>query len=185
VGGGSHPFHPGVPDLDRVSVNDGAEGTWKRMGDKRREEGRQDKSLIKATILFYFILFFGSFFSELGTEPRALRFLGKRSTTELNPQPRQFYFSPRLNLYHNRGNRGRGKCETFMQAKDTVFVWSGNRLILTGRQKGHRFVVSISQQDVGFSQRLQVITLGILTSGVFLSKRTLSYYYSSRPPDLY
>jgi len=27
------------------------------------------------------------FFSELGTEPRALRFLGKRSTTELNPQP--------------------------------------------------------------------------------------------------
>jgi len=31
--------------------------------------------------------FFGSFFSELGTEPRALRFLGKRSTTELSPQP--------------------------------------------------------------------------------------------------
>jgi len=31
--------------------------------------------------------FFGSFFSELGTEPRALCFLGKRSTTELNPQP--------------------------------------------------------------------------------------------------
>jgi len=27
------------------------------------------------------------FFPELGTEPRALRFLGKRSTTELNPQP--------------------------------------------------------------------------------------------------
>nr|XP_038960466.1 ER membrane protein complex subunit 4 isoform X1 [Rattus norvegicus] len=24
---------------------------------------------------------------KLGTEPRALRFLGKRSTTELNPQP--------------------------------------------------------------------------------------------------
>jgi len=37
------------------------------------------------SILFFF--FFGSFFSELGTEPRALRFLGKRSTTELNPQP--------------------------------------------------------------------------------------------------
>jgi len=31
------------------------------------------------------ILFF--FFSELGTEPRALRLLGKCSTTELNPQP--------------------------------------------------------------------------------------------------
>jgi len=27
------------------------------------------------------------FFSELGTEPRALRLLGKRSTTEPNPQP--------------------------------------------------------------------------------------------------
>jgi len=35
----------------------------------------------------FFFFFFGSFFSELGTEPRALRFLGKRSTTELNPQP--------------------------------------------------------------------------------------------------
>jgi len=32
------------------------------------------------------------FFLELGTEPRALRFLGKRSTTELNPQPRDKYF---------------------------------------------------------------------------------------------
>jgi len=27
------------------------------------------------------------FFSELGTEPRALRLLGKRSTTEPNPNP--------------------------------------------------------------------------------------------------
>jgi len=55
------------------------------------------------------------------------------------------------------------------QAKDTVFVWSGNRLMLTGCQKGHRFVISISQQDVGFSERLQVITLGILTSDVIIS----------------
>jgi len=35
--------------------------------------------------LFFF--FFWFFFPELGTKPRALRFLGKRSTTELNPQP--------------------------------------------------------------------------------------------------
>jgi len=35
-------------------------------------------------VLFFFSFFF---FSELGTEPRALRLLGKRSTTELNPQP--------------------------------------------------------------------------------------------------
>jgi len=31
--------------------------------------------------------FFWFFFSELGTEPRAMHFLGKRSTTELNPNP--------------------------------------------------------------------------------------------------
>jgi len=39
------------------------------------------------SLFFIIIIFFGSFFSELGTERRALRFLGKRSTTELNPQP--------------------------------------------------------------------------------------------------
>jgi len=41
---------------------------------------------------FEFFFFFWFFFSELGTEPRALRFLGKRSTTELNPQPPFFEF---------------------------------------------------------------------------------------------
>jgi len=35
------------------------------------------------------LFFFWFFFSELGTEPRALRFLGKRSATELNPQPQE------------------------------------------------------------------------------------------------
>jgi len=39
-------------------------------------------------MLLFFLFFFFFFFKELGTEPRALRFLGKRSTTELNPQPR-------------------------------------------------------------------------------------------------
>jgi len=38
-------------------------------------------------IFFNWIFFFWFFFLELETEPRALRFLGKRSTTELNPQP--------------------------------------------------------------------------------------------------
>jgi len=42
---------------------------------------------IKRIILDFFF-----FFSELGTEPRALRFLGKRSTTKLNPQPLRFIF---------------------------------------------------------------------------------------------
>jgi len=36
---------------------------------------------------FFFFFFWFFFFPELGTEPRALRFLGKRSATELNPQP--------------------------------------------------------------------------------------------------
>jgi len=41
-------------------------------------------SLCKNKCSFFFFFFF---FSELGTEPRALRLLGKRSSTELNPQP--------------------------------------------------------------------------------------------------
>jgi len=43
-----------------------------------------------------------------------------------------------------------------------------NRLMLTGCQKGHRFVISIGQQDVGFSERLQVIALGILTYHIII-----------------
>jgi len=46
-----------------------------------------DWLLRQGLVLFFFFFFFWFFFSELGTEPRALRFLGKRSTTELNPQP--------------------------------------------------------------------------------------------------
>jgi len=47
---------------------------------------RDDEGLIEV-ILFIFFL-------ELGTEPRALQFLGKRSTTELNPQPPKLLYSP-------------------------------------------------------------------------------------------
>ncbi|EDM13044.1 rCG63645 [Rattus norvegicus] len=53
-------------------------------------------------VSFYFVWTFFSppslltwlflFFPELGTEPRALHLLGKRSTTELNPQPQLGYF---------------------------------------------------------------------------------------------
>jgi len=43
-------------------------------------------------VFFFFVFFSFFFFSELGTEPRALRFLGKRSTTELNPQPLPWSF---------------------------------------------------------------------------------------------
>jgi len=44
---------PLVGGLVSGSVNDGAEGIWKRMRDKRCKEGHQDKSLIKVTILFF------------------------------------------------------------------------------------------------------------------------------------
>jgi len=44
-------------------------------------------------LVFNFFFFFWFFFSELGTEPRALRFLGKHSTTELNPQPHRLVFN--------------------------------------------------------------------------------------------
>jgi len=42
----------------------------------------------------FFSFFFFFFGSELGTKPkpRALCFLGKHSTTELNPQPRKMIF---------------------------------------------------------------------------------------------
>jgi len=42
------------------------------------------------TSFFFFFFFF--FFPELGIEPRALRLLGKCSTTEPNPQPRLLPF---------------------------------------------------------------------------------------------
>ncbi|EDL82178.1 rCG28938 [Rattus norvegicus] len=52
---------------------------------------QMDSILFLCFLLFcYFCSFF--FFSELGTEPRALRLLGKRSTTELNPQPLLFCY---------------------------------------------------------------------------------------------
>jgi hypothetical protein len=39
-----------------------------------------------------YVLFFFVFFPELRTEPRALCLLGKRSTTELSPQPYVLFF---------------------------------------------------------------------------------------------
>jgi len=41
---------------------------------------------------FFIYYYFFSFFSELGTETRALRLLGKCSTTKLNPQPLIIFF---------------------------------------------------------------------------------------------
>jgi len=50
----------------------------------------------------FFFFFFWFFFSELGTEPRALCFLGKRSTTELNPQPLRWKFLNTLAVLESR-----------------------------------------------------------------------------------
>jgi len=58
-------------------------------------EGKTWTVIVKPTVKYHEFIsffFFWFFFSELGTEPRALRFLGKRSTTELNPQPPWVYF---------------------------------------------------------------------------------------------
>jgi len=49
----------------------------------RRSWRKPSESTVTAPVFFFLFSFF---FSELGTEPRALRLLGKRSTTELNPQ---------------------------------------------------------------------------------------------------
>jgi hypothetical protein len=44
----------------------------------------QGTQSMQISISCYFVFFY---FSELRTEPRAMCLLGKRSTTELNPQP--------------------------------------------------------------------------------------------------
>jgi len=54
-------------------------------GAELRERGLE--AGLKAVCDSYFFFFSFFFFLELGTEPRALRLLGKRFTTELNPQP--------------------------------------------------------------------------------------------------
>jgi len=76
---------------------------WKNINSLKKKEEEQRKNskaqtgsrLNWAQAVFFFVVFFFVcfFFSELGTEPRALRFLGKRSTTELNPQPEHKQFS--------------------------------------------------------------------------------------------
>jgi len=58
---------------------------------------------------------------------------------------RQFYFFPRLNLFH----KGGGSVNHFHRSRTQ---YSCGELMSTGCQKGHRFVISISQQDVGFFQ---------------------------------
>jgi len=57
---------------------------------------------VKAIPHIYSIFFlFSVFFLELGTEPRALRLLSKRSTTEVNPQPLYSIFYNLLTILKN------------------------------------------------------------------------------------
>lgn len=56
------------------------------MAQTFHQESRNDLSCVcsrrnKWSVVFWFL------FSELRTEPRTLRLLGRHSTTELNPQP--------------------------------------------------------------------------------------------------
>jgi len=58
---------------------------WKmkrRRGERGERRGVKG-NIINSKVSFFFLFFF----SELGTEPRALHLLGKRSTTEPNPRP--------------------------------------------------------------------------------------------------
>jgi len=73
----------------------------------RTAEGRKVRACTKAvpytgqetpeSETFFFFFSFSFFFLELSTEPRALRLLGKCSTTELNPQPEAETFKGRTN----------------------------------------------------------------------------------------
>ena len=54
---------------------------------------------------------------------------------------RRFYFFPRLNLYHKRGNRGRGEVWNIYTGQ--AFVWSTDVNRMLGFQKGYRFVISL------------------------------------------
>jgi len=55
-------------------------------------ESEDDFTRPHLTPTLFFFFFFWFFFSELGTEPQALRFLGKRSATEISPQPQTMNF---------------------------------------------------------------------------------------------
>jgi len=69
---------------------------------------------------FFHIFFSFFFFSELGTEPRALRLLGKRSTTELNPQPHLLSW---LLLTGSGAQEGQRRWKAAMQCLDGRGIW--------------------------------------------------------------
>jgi len=71
---------------------------------------------------FFLSFFFWFFFSELGTEPRALRFLGKRSATEPNPQPLFFLLNVQLSFI----------CSCDLRACHSVCVEVGEQLVGRG-----------------------------------------------------
>jgi len=108
------------------SVNKGAEGTWKRMGDKRWEEE--------------------------------------------SVQGDKFYFFSRLNLYHNRGNRGRvwsvkhlhrSRTQNLCGQLMSTGCWFFRKV--TSHHIGYLDVRCISQQGQNF-----IISLFILTTRIVL-----------------
>jgi len=77
-----------------------AERERQRERDYKIEKNCEEtKTISLPHIMARFFVYF--FLSELGTEPRALRLLGKRSITEPNPQP---HFLSISNSYLGREN---------------------------------------------------------------------------------
>jgi len=92
----------------------------------KRDTGRMKWGM---EILFFSAFFF--FFSELRTEPRALRLLGKRSTTELNPQPYFFFlrgnknvvgFGPGIDVFKERSMHSEVEWEDLEARKCVSFA---------------------------------------------------------------
>jgi len=90
--------------------------------------------------LFYFFLFL---FSELGTEPRALCFLGKRSTTEVNPQPQvsSFLISKEL-----MGLQEKQRCANVLRGNLQMAYKYIKTFILQTMKNLKQFVVEVGEK---------------------------------------
>jgi len=114
--------------------------------------------LLTSSFFFFFWFFF---FSELGTEPRALHFLGKRSTTELNPQPRSLhpFMQPQI-------PQQTGLIRLFARGTDTLkkYFLKGGKALYPELTRAHIFCIHSSVEgDLGCLQLLDIINKAALS----------------------